>query len=124
MFPLNLGLERGPELNGRGNGPDLSGCRRVYFSTTAELPNRWRIVYIEGASAPRGTARPIQVVAVGARNAMAVYKSAAIRLAQQRLSAATLRSRSAYESPSPDEGREKAKRARQAQAPHRQQRRR
>ncbi|WP_052442672.1 hypothetical protein [Streptacidiphilus neutrinimicus] len=72
------GLLRGLPL-GQVAATDLRGCRKIYLGDAAD----WRAVYLERAASPSAVRpREINLLAVGARRDLVVYRSAAQRLLQ------------------------------------------
>lgn len=70
----------GTPLEDRGSTGDLSDCYKYYFDPDPDIrPGRYRLVY-RLLPTQRVTLIEVQAVAVGLREALAVYHSAAKRL--------------------------------------------
>ncbi|MEV4116954.1 hypothetical protein [Nonomuraea sp. NPDC049695] len=84
---LVRGRERGEELGVFDE--ELKGCRKVYFSSAAEVRSgrgyRWRIVYRERPPSGRLNEPTIHIIAVGPRAHQQVYDTAIARLVAERV---------------------------------------
>lgn len=80
LYQIRDGVEEGRPLEDRMDTGDLGDCRKVYFDSKPGPPG-YRIVfrYLED-----GVVEVVEIVAIGPRNELAVYKAAADRLGRSR----------------------------------------
>lgn len=80
LYQIRDGVEVGRTLEDRIDTGDLGGCRKVYFDSMPGPPG-YRIVfrYLDD-----GVVEVVEIVAIGPRDGLAVYKPAADRLGRSR----------------------------------------
>ena len=80
QYQIRDGVEEGRALDDRVDTGDLGDCRKVYFDSKPGPPG-YRIVfrYLDDVSV-----EVVEIVAIGPRDALAVYKAAAERLGRSR----------------------------------------